>query len=141
MRLIHESIYTEFFFEIMYSSGSFARHPDSTLSPALSFHTQGAAWGPAAASTPTPHQPLQQPISVSTSPCRGIRWSAVRLPGAVQPASQSSTDARRMDLRPGADDDRWPVQLSIYEVGAVLCQTKDKEHHAICYARKTLTGP
>jgi hypothetical protein len=30
---------------------------------------------------------------------------------------------------------------SDYVVGAVLGQTKDKKHHAIAYARKTLTGP
>ena len=29
---------------------------------------------------------------------------------------------------------------SDYAVGAVLGQTKDKKHHAIAYARKTLTG-
>ena len=29
---------------------------------------------------------------------------------------------------------------SDYAVGAVLCQTKDKKHHAIVYASKTLTG-
>jgi len=28
-----------------------------------------------------------------------------------------------------------------YAVGAVLGQTKDKKHHAIAYASKTLTGP
>ena len=30
---------------------------------------------------------------------------------------------------------------SDYVVGAVLGQTKDKKHHAIAYASKTLTGP
>jgi hypothetical protein len=30
---------------------------------------------------------------------------------------------------------------SDYAVGAVLGQTKDKKHHAIAYASKTLTGP
>ena len=30
---------------------------------------------------------------------------------------------------------------SDYDVGAVLGQTKDKKHHAIAYASKTLTGP
>ena len=30
---------------------------------------------------------------------------------------------------------------SDYAVGAVLEQTKDKKHHAIAYASKTLTGP
>jgi hypothetical protein len=30
---------------------------------------------------------------------------------------------------------------SDYVVGAVLGQTKDKKHHAIAYARKTLIGP
>ena len=30
---------------------------------------------------------------------------------------------------------------SDYAVGAVLGQTKDKKHHAIVYASKTLTGP
>ena len=30
---------------------------------------------------------------------------------------------------------------SDFAVGAVLGQTKDKKHHAICYASKTLTGP
>ena len=30
---------------------------------------------------------------------------------------------------------------SDYAVGVVLGQTKDKKHHAIVYARKTLTGP
>jgi hypothetical protein len=30
---------------------------------------------------------------------------------------------------------------SDYAVGAVLRQTKDKKHHAIAYASKTLTGP
>jgi len=30
---------------------------------------------------------------------------------------------------------------SVYVVGAVLEQTKDKKHHAIAYASKTLTGP
>ena len=30
---------------------------------------------------------------------------------------------------------------SDYAVRAVLCQTKDKKHHAIAYASKTLTGP
>jgi hypothetical protein len=30
---------------------------------------------------------------------------------------------------------------SDYAVGAVLGQTKDKKHHAIAYAIKTLTGP
>ena len=30
---------------------------------------------------------------------------------------------------------------SDYAVGAVLGQTKDEKHHAIAYARKTLTGP
>ena len=29
---------------------------------------------------------------------------------------------------------------SDYAVGAVLGQTKDKKHHAIAYASKTLTG-
>ena len=32
-------------------------------------------------------------------------------------------------------------QASDYVVGAVLGQTKDKKHHAISYASKTLTGP
>jgi hypothetical protein len=31
--------------------------------------------------------------------------------------------------------------VSDYAVGAVLGQTKDKKHHAIAYASKTLTGP
>ena len=30
---------------------------------------------------------------------------------------------------------------SDYVVGAVLRQTKDRKHHAIAYAIKTLTGP
>jgi hypothetical protein len=30
---------------------------------------------------------------------------------------------------------------SDYAVGAVLGQSKDKKHHAIAYARKTLSGP
>ena len=30
---------------------------------------------------------------------------------------------------------------SDYVVGAVLGQTKDKKHHAIAYASKTLIGP
>jgi hypothetical protein len=30
---------------------------------------------------------------------------------------------------------------SDYAVGAVLGQTKDRKHHAIAYATKTLTGP
>jgi len=30
---------------------------------------------------------------------------------------------------------------SDYDVGAVLGQTKNKKHHAIAYASKTLTGP
>jgi hypothetical protein len=30
---------------------------------------------------------------------------------------------------------------SDYAVGAVLCQTKDRKHHAIAYASKTLSGP
>jgi hypothetical protein len=30
---------------------------------------------------------------------------------------------------------------SDYAVGAVLRQTKDKKHHKIAYASKTLTGP
>ena len=30
---------------------------------------------------------------------------------------------------------------SVYAVGVVLGQTKDKKHHAIAYASKTLTGP
>ena len=30
---------------------------------------------------------------------------------------------------------------SDYTVGAILGQTKDKKHHAISYANKTLTGP
>jgi hypothetical protein len=30
---------------------------------------------------------------------------------------------------------------SNYAVGVVLGQTKDKKHHAIAYASKTLTGP
>ena len=30
---------------------------------------------------------------------------------------------------------------SDYAMGAVLGQTKDKKHHAIAYASKTLTGP
>ena len=30
---------------------------------------------------------------------------------------------------------------SDYVVGAVLGQTKDKKHHTIAYASKTLTGP
>ena len=30
---------------------------------------------------------------------------------------------------------------SDYAVGVVLGQTKDKKHHAIAYASKTLTGP
>jgi hypothetical protein len=41
----------------------------------------------------------------------------------------------------------WTVPFEImcdasdYVVGAVLGQTKDKKHHAISYASKTLTGP
>jgi hypothetical protein len=31
--------------------------------------------------------------------------------------------------------------VSDYDVGAVLGQSKDKKHHAIAYASKTLTGP
>jgi hypothetical protein len=30
--------------------------------------------------------------------------------------------------------------VSDFAIGAVLDQTKDKKHHAICYASKTLTG-
>ena len=30
---------------------------------------------------------------------------------------------------------------SDYAMGALLGQTKDKKHHAIAYASKTLTGP
>ena len=29
---------------------------------------------------------------------------------------------------------------SDFDVGAILCQTKDNKHHAIAYASKTLTG-
>ena len=41
----------------------------------------------------------------------------------------------------------WSLSFEImcdasdYTVGTVLGQTKDKEHHAIVYASKTLTGP
>ena len=31
--------------------------------------------------------------------------------------------------------------LVIFTVGTILGQTKDKKHHAIAYASKTLTGP
>ena len=36
---------------------------------------------------------------------------------------------------------RWPSIASDYVVGAVLGQTKDRKHHAIACASKTLTGP
>jgi hypothetical protein len=31
--------------------------------------------------------------------------------------------------------------MSDYAMGAVLGQTKDRKHHAIAYASKTLSGP
>ena len=31
-------------------------------------------------------------------------------------------------------------EASDFDIGAVLGQTKDKKHHAIAYASKTLTG-